>query len=402
MTQRVVAVRGRGLAADTAELLRVLPALPAAPPGPVDAQALSALERWIEWGAFALTGRPGQAPVAPRAPVADRIAAAADLLTHVTALWGDGVVLDPGAVLSSRAREAGFIRRGDVSANGSCRLFRCVDGWAAVNLARSADLDTVAALLDVSPRDVGGALPVALAEPGTVETLRSLEVPTAVLAESSDLAPIAVRRLGAPDTVRRPLVLDLSAMWAGPLCASILRRAGARVIKVESPDRPDGARSGPPRFFEDLHRGKELCTVPFGHAGARPELDGLLQRADLVIESSRPRALRQLGIDAEAWVGERAGRTWISITGYGRNGAGADRVAFGDDAAVAGGLVAHDDQGPVFCADAIADPLTGLYAGLAAAGCVAAGGGYLVDVAMAGVCAHVNRACRGAAPVTPC
>ena len=37
-----------------------------------------------------------------------------------------------------------------------------------------------------------------------------------------------------------------------------------------------------------------------------------------------------------------------------------DWVGFGDDAAVAGGLVAWDDAGPVFCADAVADPATGL------------------------------------------
>jgi len=30
------------------------------------------------------------------------------------------------------------------------------------------------------------------------------------------------------------VVVDLSALWAGPLCANVLGLAGARVIKVES------------------------------------------------------------------------------------------------------------------------------------------------------------------------
>ena len=38
------------------------------------------------------------------------------------------------------------------------------------------------------------------------------------------------------------------------------------------------------------------------------------------------------------------------------------RVALGDDAAAAGGLVGWVDDGPVFLADAVADPLTGLVA----------------------------------------
>jgi hydroxymethylglutaryl-CoA lyase len=45
---------------------------------------------------------------------------------------------------------------------------------------------------------------------------------------------------------------------------------------------------------------------------------------------------------------------------------GADRVAFGDDAAVGGGLVVWDADGPCFCADAVADPVAGLVAAAAA------------------------------------
>jgi len=58
-----------------------------------------------------------------------------------------------------------------------------------------------------------------------------------------------------------------------------------------------------------------------------------------------------------------------------------------DDAAVAGGLVAHGPGGPCFLGDAIADPLSGIAAATAAAELVAAGRSGLVDVAMAGVAA---------------
>jgi hypothetical protein len=64
-------------------------------------------------------------------------------------------------------------------------------------------------------------------------------------------------------------------------------------------------------------------------------------------------------------------------------------VAFGDDAAVAGGLVVWDHHGPCFCADAVADPTTGLVAAAAALAALGRGGRWLLDVAMAGVAAHL-------------
>ncbi len=64
------------------------------------------------------------------------------------------------------------------------------------------------------------------------------------------------------------------------------------------------------------------------------------------------------------------------------------RSAFGDDAAVAGGLVGAGTQGPVFCGDAIADPLSGLEATRAVGQSLRRGGGELIDVSMAQVAAR--------------
>ena len=104
---------------------------------------------------------------------------------------------------------------------------------------------------------------------------------------------------------------------------------------------------------------------------------------------------------AEDWLRAAPGRVWISVTGYGRDDPD-QRVAFGDDAAVAGGLVAWGPDGsPVFCGDAIADPLTGLFAGATALAALAASGGFLVDVAMARVCADLVRPSSGPAVPHP-
>jgi crotonobetainyl-CoA:carnitine CoA-transferase CaiB-like acyl-CoA transferase len=208
----------------------------------------------------------------------------------------------------------------------------------------------------------------------------------------AEAAPFTLRRIGAARAERRepvggssagPLVVDLSAMWAGPLCARLLGLTGLRVVKVESTRRPDGARTGDARFFDWLHGGHASVALDLATPGGRSALAELVAAADVVIESSRPRALAHLGIDVEAVVGARPGVTWVSITGHGRDGAAGQRVAFGDDAAAAAGLVAHDDQGrPVFCGDAIADPITGLSAAVGALTSVVDGGGHLVDVPM--------------------
>jgi crotonobetainyl-CoA:carnitine CoA-transferase CaiB-like acyl-CoA transferase len=62
-------------------------------------------------------------------------------------------------------------------------------------------------------------------------------------------------------------------------------------------------------------------------------------------------------------------------------------VAFGDDAAVSGGLVVGADSEPVFCGDAIADPLSGLEAARAVGQSLRRGGGELIEVSMAQVAA---------------
>ena len=179
------------------------------------------------------------------------------------------------------------------------------------------------------------------------------------------------------------LVVDLSSMWAGPLCGQLLAQAGATVVKVESPARPDGTRAGAPTFFDWMNGGKLSYAVDFDDA---ERLRALLDVADVVIESSRPAALRRRGLGYEAVI-PRPGRVWLRITGHGADGEQANWVAFGDDAAVAGGLVGTDGIGPVFCGDAIADPLTGLQSAVAVTDALARGGGDVVDVSMAAVAA---------------
>ncbi|MFD0364664.1 CoA transferase [Nocardia sp. GCM10030253] len=352
---------------------------------------------WASSGGMALTGHRGGVPVMSPAPAYELLGTVADALALVTGQVGERVVIDAAATVFGRAGWSGRGRDGRRSVGGASRMLRTADGWCVVTLARPDDFDAVPAILGSA---TGAGAWTALADAARqwsagalAERAQLLGVPAAVVPArpSSGLGlpfgarsalPWRASRIASSDptvNLRDCLVVDLSALWAGPLCARLLGLAGARVVKVESAHRPDGGRAVGPELFGWLHEGKEFRTVDFHAAAGRRELADLIAAADVVIEASRPRALRQLGLAPEE-VAHRPGRVWLSLTGYGR--ADPLRVAFGDDAAAAGGLVGWDVDGPVFCGDAIADPLSGICAALAVATAVQAGGGVLIDLSM--------------------
>lgn len=343
----------------------------------------AAAGRWARSGLALLTG--DAAPLFPRRDYAGRLEALAGQAGLDMRVFGE------------RAAELGLSRRGRISANGSARLIEASDGWLAANLARPDDREAVPAWIGCGLDDEPWAALEAAARRRSaadlVEAGQELGVPCAVVGSADDLQQqargaeagprISRRAAGRGEAVRQPLVIDLSSLWAGPLCAQLLGEAGARVIKVESAGRPDAARRGPPAFFDRLHAGHESVVLDFTTAEGRGQLARLIARADLVIEASRPRALEHLGIEPQAAFAANPGLVWVSLTAYGRTGPWRDRVGFGDDAAAAAGLTAWDRSGrPTFVADALADPAAGLMAAAAALQALAAGGGMMVDVAL--------------------
>ncbi len=341
----------------------------------------SASSQWGSSGLAFLTGLPNGPPDFSRAKVltrAEQVAAAVGGRMDIT--------IDAAGLLTGRAALLGLTRSGRVSAGGATRLLAAADGWCAITLSRPDDAAAVPALLQVDdvPVDPWPMLQHWAATrlvSAIVERAALLDIPVAGLGEVAATPP-RIRRMGSRGSVRELtglLVADLSSMWAGPLCGHLLARAGATVVKVESPRRPDGTREGNRAFFDWINGEKLSYCVDFDSKA--DELRELLAVADIVIEGSRRAALarRRLGPDH---VAPRAGRIWLRITGYDD-----PRPAFGDDAAVGGGLVGVAVDGPVFCGDAIADPLTGLEATWAVAESLGRGGGELIEVSMAGVAA---------------
>ena len=294
-----------------------------------------------------------------------------------------------GAVLlGERMRLLALPVPGRISANGRCRLIATADGMVALNLPRADDWELLPALFGADAADWAAVEQCARQMPSAalIAQARLLGLAIADAAGEAAAVPFRIRRFAtAPNRARPPLVVDLSGLWAGPLAGMLLGTLGARVVKVESRARPDGARGGHTGFFDRLNAGKASVMLDFADAGDRARLAQLIDAADIVIEASRPRALAQLGIDAEA-VAAR-GAVWLSITAHGRAVPAGDWIGYGDDAAIAGGLAAAMAT-PCFAGDAIADPLTGITAALAAWAAWLAGGGQLISIALAEVIAH--------------
>ncbi len=398
---------GRHAEAVRAALARHGIEVPATPVSTDFGSGSAALD-WAASGAMASTGpHEGEPRFAPGAVASAAIGVGTVLEALSPSLAATAI--DWSGLLGERAAAWGHERRGRVTAGGAGRLFRARDGWIAIQLPRPDDWRSVPAWLETplpaalheSERGwtvIEAALRDREVEP-LVERARMLGLACAPAPrEPIDGVPlfrIDGDREARPRAADRPLrVLDLSSLWAGPLATSLLAKAGASVLKVESPSRPDGARGGPRDFFDLLNGEKRGAALDLTVPGDRATFEALLEEADLVVESARPRALRQLGFDAEAWVADRAGRLWLSITGYGRDH---EWIAFGDDAAIAAGLAwapDADDGDPCFCGDALADPLAGLHAAAIAVAFAQAGRGGLIDLSL-----RDALACSAATPM---
>ncbi|HUJ14685.1 MAG TPA: CoA transferase [Thermoanaerobaculia bacterium] len=91
------------------------------------------------------------------------------------------------------------------------------------------------------------------------------------------------------------VVADFSRVLAGPLCTLMLADAGARVIKVEEPQRGDETRRwGPPfvnnisTYFLAINRNKESIAVDLKSERGAEVARRLINRADVVIDNFLP------------------------------------------------------------------------------------------------------------------
>lgn len=198
-------------------------------------------------------------------------------------------------------------------------------------------------------------------------------------------------------------VLDLSRVLAGPVCCQVLGDLGADVVKVERPAAGDDTRhwgppfldsddggDGPSAYYLSCNRNKRGIALDLENEAAREVLDGLIRRADVLVENFLPAALAKFGLAPDRLRTLNPELVVVSISGFGRTGPLADAPGYDLVIQALAGLMAITGEPggmPMKVGVAISDVLTGLYATIAAlAGLHARGrglGGSTCDLALA-------------------
>jgi crotonobetainyl-CoA:carnitine CoA-transferase CaiB-like acyl-CoA transferase len=130
-------------------------------------------------------------------------------------------------------------------------------------------------------------------------------------------------------------ILDLTHMLSGPYASMLLGDLGADVVKVESPSRPDRARSVPPyrvgdqsAYYLSLNRNKRSVALDLKELADRRRFLELVRTADVVFENFRPGVADRLGLDRSTLESYNPQVIVCSLSGFGQTGPWRDRPAY--------------------------------------------------------------------------
>ena len=124
------------------------------------------------------------------------------------------------------------------------------------------------------------------------------------------------------------VVIDLARMLPGPYASMILADLGAEVIRVEDPRYPYGS---PPPFFQIgryresafnsvIMRNKKSITLNLKKEEAQEIFYKLVEKADIIIETFRPKVTEKLKVDYKTLSKINKSIIYCSLTGYGQDG----------------------------------------------------------------------------------
>jgi crotonobetainyl-CoA:carnitine CoA-transferase CaiB-like acyl-CoA transferase len=165
-------------------------------------------------------------------------------------------------------------------------------------------------------------------------------------------------------------VLDIGQLVAGPMVASILGDFGARVIKVEGPQRPDPQRrlyqkDGIGLWARVENRNKEAIALDLKTDRGRELLEGLLADADVLVENFRPGVLERLGLAPDRLLAEvNPGLVVCRVSGWGQTGPRRERRGYGRTGEAASGfshLNGEADGPPMHSAVSLGDTVAALW-----------------------------------------
>ncbi|MGE8397936.1 MAG: CaiB/BaiF CoA transferase family protein, partial [Comamonas sp.] len=167
-------------------------------------------------------------------------------------------------------------------------------------------------------------------------------------------------------------VLDLSRVFAGPLCGQVLADFGADVIKVEHPGRGDDTRDWGMRigktettYYNSMNRNKRSVTLDLQSAEGVQIIYDLLPQFDVVIHNFKHGGADKLGLGYEKLKSIKPELIYCSVAGYNSDTPEAKRPGYDLVIQAEAGLMAiNGEEGtpPLKFGVAVVDLMTGMYA----------------------------------------
>ena len=188
-------------------------------------------------------------------------------------------------------------------------------------------------------------------------------------------------------------VLDFGQIYNGPYCGFLLAMAGARVIKIESPQgeslRGRSETSSASYPFAMLNSNKDAITLNLKSDRGRELLRGLVRKADVLLENFSPGTMDRHGVGSDALQAINPRLIYAAATGFGRTGIHRDYLAMDITVQAMTGVMSITGDGdgpPLKAGPALCDFLGGihLYGAIVTAlfQRERTGAGLVVDVAM--------------------
>jgi hypothetical protein len=231
-------------------------------------------------------------------------------------------------------------------------LLRAADGWVHPGPPTAwADFAAMVHALDPTVRRSPiGRLPDVSRLPAEVVDREAGEWQLPAVAVRPGPAPVPV--VPSIETAPRldgASVVVLGATWAAPLAATVLAVLGADVVRVTDPRRAD-----PFPLRARLRRGQAVRPLDLGISEGRSRFATLLAGADLLVDGTTPRVLRNVSLD------DTPTRT-VRIAAFAHE----ERPGYGLAAEARGGWATRHDP-PRLGRTSVSDPIAGLLAVLLA------------------------------------
>jgi crotonobetainyl-CoA:carnitine CoA-transferase CaiB-like acyl-CoA transferase len=218
---------------------------------------------------------------------------------------------------------------------------------------------------------------------------------------------------GAQPILHGVRVVDMTQYLAGPTVTRLLAEAGADVVKIEQPPYGDPTRTlavmkdGRSGYFIQQNHGKKSLCLDFDDPRGREVLDRLIAEADVFVENYGPGVLARRGLDHESLMAKHPGLIVATVSGFGRESAYSDRVAFDLIAMAYSGMLAMTgpaDGSPMPIGTSMADVMSGVHTvagiGLALYHRERTGRGQHVDISMVDSMFHAHEVAVQGPPLT--